>query len=169
MRNVARNTVRLAGVAVVVGWLLLLRPAGLGGPATYVIVSGDSMLPNLKGSDLVVTHGHDTYKPGDVVAFRVNGQHVIHRIVGGNGTDGYETRGDNNAASDPWRPTNADIAGESRYVVPGGGRPIGLLRQDPLLLACLGGGLALFLTLSRRGKAENPPRHLDRPAEVFAP
>jgi signal peptidase len=149
MGQVARNTFRLVAVALLVGWFLVLRPAGLGGPATYVIVSGTSMLPNLHSSDLVVTHRRDTYQAGDMVAFRVNGNHVIHRIVGGNGVDGYETRGDNNPAIDPWRPTDADIAGESRYVVSGGGHPIEWLRQDPFVLASLGGAFALFLMLRR--------------------
>lgn len=169
MARVTRTALRLAAAAAVVGWFLLFRPLVLGGPATYVIVSGRSMLPTLQGSDLVVTHQRDTYQAGDVVAFRIDGNYVIHRIVGGNGADGYETRGDNNPAIDPWRPTNADIAGESRYVVAGGGQPIQRLRQNPFLLACLGGAFALFLMLSRGpGTPEKPSRRPDRPTEVVA-
>ena len=161
MKPVVRNVIRFAAVVAVVGWLLLLRPTGLGGPATHVIVSGASMLPTLQDGDFVVTHDRETYQVGDVVAFRVGGKHVIHRIVGGNGATGYELKGDNNPAIDPWRPTDSDIAGESRYVVAGGGRLIGWLR-NPFLLACFAGSLALFLTLSRR--QSNP----DRPTEVPA-
>ena len=170
MSRVTRNALRLAAAAAVVGWILVFRPLGLGGPATYVIVSGRSMLPTLQGSDLVVTQHRDTYHPGDVVAFRVDGNYVIHRIVGGNGVDGYETRGDNNSAIDPWRPTNADIAGESRYVVAGGGHPIQQLRRNPFLLACLGGAFTLFLMLRRAsGAPEGTSRRPDRPTEVAAP
>jgi signal peptidase I len=157
MNPALRNAVRVAAVVAVVGWLLLFRPTGLGGPATYVIVSGTSMLPALQGGDLVVTHDRATYDVGDVVAFQVAGRHVIHRIVGGNGATGYELKGDNNPAIDPWRPTDADIAGESRFVVAGGGRLIGGLRQNPLLLACSAGSLALFLSLSRRRSEPDHP------------
>ena len=163
MNPVARNVVRFAAVVAVVGWILVFRPAGLGGPATYVIVSGRSMQPTLQGGDLVVTHDRENYQVGDVVAFRLDGQYVIHRIVGGNAADGYEMKGDNNPAIDPWRPTAADIAGESRFVVAGGGRPVEWLRHNPFLLACFAGSLALFLTLSRR--QSNP----DCPSEVPAP
>ncbi len=162
MNPVVRNVLRFAAGVAAVGWLVLFRPVGLGGPATYVIVSGTSMQPTLQGGDLVVTHDRDSYQVGDVVAFRLGGRHVIHRIVGGNGADGYELKGDNNPAIDPWRPTDSDIAGESRHVVAGAGHPIQWLRQSPLLLACLAGSLALFLALSRR--QSNP----DRPTEVPA-
>jgi signal peptidase I len=163
MNPVVRNVLRFAALAAVVAWVLLFRPAGLGGPATYVIVSGRSMQPTLHGGDLVVAHDRETYQIGDVVAFRVGGEYVIHRIVGGNGAAGYEMKGDNNPAIDPWRPTAADIAGESRFVVAGGARPIEWLRHNPFLLACLAGSLALFLTLSRR---QSDP---DRPTEVPVP
>ena len=157
MNPFVRNVLRFAAFVATVGWILLFRPAGLGGPATYVIVSGRSMQPTLQGGDLVVTHDRATYRVGDVVAFRLDGQYVIHRIVGGNGSEGYEMKGDNNPAIDPWRPTAADIAGESRFVVPGGGHPVEWLRHNPFLLACLAGSLALFLTLRRRQSNPDHP------------
>ena len=40
-----------------------------------------------------------------------------------------------------------------RYVFAGGGHPIQWLRQNPFLLACLGGSLALFLTAFVMGPA----------------
>jgi len=157
MRGVAKKVLRVAGVAAVVGWFVLLRPLALGGPASYVIVSGKSMLPTLEGKDLVLTHRQPGYERGDLVAYRVAGNLVIHRIVGGNGVDGYLMQGDNNPAVDPWRPTDADIAGIARFVVPSGGVPLEALRHDPLLLACFAGGAALFLTLWQRSKDTAAP------------
>jgi signal peptidase len=157
MRGVAKKVLRLAGVAAVVGWFVFLRPLGLAGPASYVIVSGKSMLPTLKAGDLVLTHRQSGYAPGDLVAYRVAGALVIHRVVGGNSVDGYLMQGDNNPAVDPWRPTDADIVGASRLVVPSGGVPLEALRHDPLLLACLAGGTALFLTLWQRSKDTAAP------------
>ena len=157
MRGVAKSVLRLAGVAALVGWFLFLRPAGLGGPAGYVVVSGKSMLPTLEAGDLVLTERHATYGAGDLVAYEVKGKLVIHRVVGGNGVDGYQMQGDNNDAIDPWRPTDSDITGKARLVVPRGGIPIETLRNDPLLLACLAGGLALFLCLVRGSKTPATP------------
>jgi signal peptidase len=116
------RVIRLAGwaalVAVVTAWAIFLRPAFLGGPATYVIVAGHSMEPTLHPGDLVLTQRQRTYRRGDVIAYRIMkgqpgaGNLVIHRIVGGSPGDGYVTRGDNRSYRDPWRPTTADIAGK---------------------------------------------------------
>lgn len=157
MGRTAKKVLRLLGVAAVVGWFAFLRPLALGGPASYVIVSGKSMLPTLETGDLVVTHRQSGYEAGDMVAYRVAGKLVIHRIVGGNGVDGYLMQGDNNPAVDPWKPTDAEIAGTAGLVVPSGGVPLEKLRHDPLLLACLAGGAALFLTLRQRSKDTAAP------------
>jgi signal peptidase I len=120
--------VRLAAWAVfvagVVTWALFFRPQVLGGPATYLIVSGRSMEPRLHAGDLVVATRQRTYRPGDVIAYHIPknqagaGALVIHRIVGGSSRDGYVTRGDNRSYRDPWRPRPADIAGKMRLHAP---------------------------------------------------
>jgi hypothetical protein len=58
---------------------------------------------------------------------------VIHRVVGGDATDGWITRGDNRDTPDIWRPRAGDIVGTVRGIVPQGGTwlmkglsPIGL-------------------------------------------
>jgi signal peptidase len=105
-------------VALVAAWAVFLRPAFLGGPATYVIVAGRSMEPTLRTGDLVVAFREPTYRRGDVIAYRIMknragaGTLVIHRIVGGSARDGYVTRGDNRRYRDPWHPKPADIAGK---------------------------------------------------------
>jgi signal peptidase I len=114
--------IRLAGwgvvVAVVAAWSIFLRPAFLGGPATYVVVAGRSMEPTLRAGDLALARRQHTYRRGDVIAYRIMKNHagagtlVIHRIVGGSSRDGYVTRGDNRSYRDPWRPKPADIAGK---------------------------------------------------------
>jgi signal peptidase I len=119
---------RAAGTAVfavsVVAWALFFRPAALGGPATYLIVSGHSMEPALHAGDLVVARRQDTYRRGDVIAYHIMknqagaGALVIHRIVGGSSRDGYVTRGDNRSYRDPWRPRPVDIAGKMSLRVP---------------------------------------------------
>ena len=119
---------RLAGwvvvVAIVVAWSITLRPGFLGGPATYLIVSGDSMEPTLDAGELVLARRQQTYRRGDVIAYRIMknqagaGAIVIHRIVGGSALDGWVTRGDNRSHRDPWRPKAVDIAGKMDMHVP---------------------------------------------------
>lgn len=109
---------------VVVFWFVALRPQGLGGPAGFVLVSGDSMLPTMHTSDLVIVHEHDTYAKGDVIAYHVPepdpaaGAQVIHRIVGGSARDGYVVQGDNRTAPDIWHPKPKDVIGSEWVHIP---------------------------------------------------
>ncbi len=142
----------IAGLLLVV-WFLLLGPAFLGGPATYVLVSGESMEPTLHGGDLAVLRQQDDYGAGDIVAFRVPkgepgaGAIVIHRVVGGSPEGGFLMQGDNKDAPDRWSPTEDDILGKKWFSVPGGGRFLAYL-QSPLLLAALAASTVVFLVLS---------------------
>jgi signal peptidase I len=111
-------------VAVVAAWAIFLRPAVLGGRATYVIIAGHSMEPTLHTGDLALVRRQLTYRPGDVIAYRIMknqagaGRLVIHRIVGGSARGGYVTRGDNRSYRDPWRPKPTDVAGKMEVRVP---------------------------------------------------
>lgn len=155
------HVVLVAAGALLVAWFLVLSPAFLGGPATYVRVSGDSMEPALHAGDLVVARAQSSYGPGDVVAFRPprhnSGQSavVLHRIVGGSAEDGFITQGDNNKPPDPWRLSQRDILGEMWFSVPLAGRLLAFL-QSPLLSAGLASGFAVFLVLSGDAKEKRP-------------
>jgi len=152
-------------LAALVAWLLLLRPTGLGGPATYIVVSGKSMEPTLWDGDLVVLKKQDSYTTGDVVTYEVPGDGpgagtlVIHRITGGD-SNGYITQGDNRDKVDDWRPTADDVRGELSFTVPRAGRALGSIRE-PATAASLAGGLTVFLVLL--GK---PRRREDEPSEA---
>jgi signal peptidase len=153
------------------GWFLYLRPAAIGGPASYVVVSGVSMEPHLHTGDLVILHTAKRYRIGDVVAFRVPagqqgaGSLVIHRIIGGDAATGFVMQGDNKDQPDPWRPTGADILGRSWMEFPGSGRLLLLLREPPVLGAVLGGlvGFWIFTSGSSRLRSPSPPRRIGRP------
>jgi signal peptidase len=153
MRTVTRAAISLALLGVLAGWFLLLRPTLLGGPASYVIVYGESMEPTLHSSDLAVLQKRSDYGPGDIIAFRVpedefgDGGMIIHRIVGGNAEEGYIVQGDNKERPDFWRPTDDDILGGMWFSIPGGGRVLAFLRQ-PLILGSVVGGLGMLSVLS---------------------
>ncbi|MHB8959717.1 MAG: signal peptidase I [Candidatus Limnocylindrales bacterium] len=144
---------RLATIALVGVWFVLLRPVALGGPAGYEIVAGHSMEPLLHTGDLVVTQSQAVYHVGDLVVFRVPsgqlgaGSSVVHRIVGGDGTGGFTTKGDNNPSADPWHPRASDIIGRSWIQLPGSGAWLLVLRK-PLVLAAILGGLFGFWFLT---------------------
>ena len=126
-------------------WFLLLRPGFLGGPASYLIVSGTSMEPTLRHDDLALLRKQGSYEEGDIVAFRVEGGMVIHRIVDET-ADGFVTQGDNKNSIDPWSPTADDIVGRLWFSIPGGGRFVHLLRQ-PLPLGALAGAFGMLMVL----------------------
>jgi len=130
-------------VAMCLTWVLLLRPGFLGGPASYIMVSGVSMEPTLRSGDLVVVRKQESYTTGDLVAFDVKGGVVIHRIVGGSAEEGFVVQGDNKRRPDSWRPRAEQVRGSMWFRAPGGGRAIAFLRQ-PLVLAALLAGLGTF-------------------------
>ena len=162
MPTVTRAAITLALLGLLLGWFLLFRPSALGGPASYIMVSGPSMEPVLHGSDLAVTRKQDSYAIGDIVAFRVpkgepaEGGMVIHRIVGGNAEEGFVMQGDNKNAPDLWRPTADDVVGRMWFRVPRAGLFLTFLRQ-PLALGAVVGGIGTLLVLSGGSGKPSPP------------
>jgi signal peptidase len=158
--------VRLAGwavvVAIVAAWAIFLRPESLGGPTTYLIVSGHSMEPTLHAGELVVAGRQRTYRRGDVIVYRISkgqagaGELIIHRIVGGSSRAGYVTRGDNRSYRDPWRPRPVDIAGKMNVHVP----RLGMLPvfSHTLVGMAFIAALAGFLVLCGGTKSPRPRR-----------
>lgn len=165
--------VAFAGLAL--AWFVLLRPVPLGGDASYQIVTGTSMEPQLRGGDLVIAHVQDVYEISDVIVFRVpagqqgEGSLVVHRIMGGDPTAGFVVQGDNKSEPDQWRPKEPDIVGQSWLEVPGGGNVLLIFRR-PLVLAALLGGLAgfWFLTSGTGGPASGTTTKPPRPGRRLA-
>lgn len=147
-----RNLSLLLVVAACAGWFVFLRPTVLGGPASYVWVSGTSMLPTLVSGDFVFLQASDDYKTGEIVAYRVPkgdpgaGALVIHRIAGGNAEDGFVMKGDNKKAPDAWRPKAGDVLGHLSVSIPGVGAYIAAIR-NPAVFAPLAAGITVFLIL----------------------
>src|SRR5262249_55845956 len=158
-RRRARRAIELGfGAAFLLVWMLLLRPSSLGGPATYVIIRGDSMLPGYHSGDLVVLQATAAYGPGDAIGYRVPdaevgaGQVVVHRIVSGDGGLGYTMEGDNNPAPDPWSPKGGNVVGRVWLLLPGLGRVI-VIAHQPAVAGALAGGLPVMGVVARA-----PPR-----------
>ncbi|HLS46841.1 MAG TPA: signal peptidase I [Ornithinicoccus sp.] len=147
---------------LVLGWALSLRPVALGGPATYVVVTGQSMEPTYHDGDLVVLRAQDAYAVDDVVTFAVPegipgaGALIIHRIIGGT-EEAFAVQGDNNPRPDEWTPSEGEILGAQWFSVPSGGK---LLREamNPAALAAAAGGFITMLVLLK--PAPSRPREM---------
>ena len=153
----------LAILVSAVAWTFTLRPQALGGPSSYVMVRGESMVPTYHTGDLVILHRQAAYEPGDIVAYRVPsgdvgaGTVVIHRIVGGSGGSGFVVKGDNNPVPDDWRPRDADVVGKAWFVLPRMGTLLAFLHA-PLPLASLAAGAAVALIAFPAGTDRKAPR-----------
>ncbi len=168
----SRRLSSLAGTLLLVvmfgAWFSLFRPVSLGGPATWIVIRGSSMLPTYDTGDLVVMHAASAYSVGDIVAYRVpsgeigEGHVVVHRLVGGS-PDGFEAVGDNNDALDPWLPTSADILGRPWITLPGVGRVITWLHQ-PAILAALATAVMVSLLVGRTPPSDDHERRRRRTA-----
>lgn len=136
--------------AVVAAWFTILRPTALGGPASFVLVTGCSMCPTYSPGDIVVTERQTSYRPGDIVAYRVPapdpaaGHIVIHRIVGGTAAAGFVMEGDHNHWADPWSPHASSIVGRAVVRLPGAGYVLTWVR-DPALVAATAATVAFCL------------------------
>jgi signal peptidase len=145
---------------LLLAWFVELRPAFLGGSATYVMVSGSSMEPGLHDGDFIVASKADEYDVGDVIAFKIPegdagaGSMVIHRVIGGNGETGYRTQGDNRPEQDLWTPTDADVQGERMFLIPKAGVVVTALRS-PLVIALVAGALVFLVVALDRSKKED--------------
>jgi signal peptidase len=142
MAILKRHALTAATVLAAVVWFVALRPASLGGPATYVIVHGTSMTGTLNSGDLVMSSAQPHYSVGDVIVYHVpdgpgKGDLIVHRITGGDAT-GYVTKGDANSSPDPWRPAASDIAGKLTVRVPGFGQFFVLTHNPPVIGAIWG-------------------------------
>jgi signal peptidase I len=134
-------------VLVLLGiWFVTVAPTAIGGPAAYIEVSGHSMDGTYLTGDLVVTRAQDSYAKGDIVAFEASGGQVIHRIIGGNGTEGYTLQGDNNPDPDPWHPTDAEVVGTEWIHLPGKAWLLHLPR-NPTFAGVTAGVLTLLVLL----------------------
>jgi signal peptidase I len=139
----------LLTIAAIAAWFVVLRPTALGGPASYIFVSGESMEPTLETGDLVVLQRAEGYAVGDVIAFEIPegspgaGALVIHRIIGGSADEGFVMQGDNKPAPDEWQPTEDLVAGRLWVHIPGAGNAVAWLKQ-PAIFGSAAAALVVF-------------------------
>ena len=152
----AKRVVHWVLLGLLAGLLYVSWPQSLGGSVAYVQVSGHSMDGTYKSGDLVIVRRQSHYSVGDIVAYKIPkgefgaGAQVIHRIIGGNGTIGFVTKGDNRKVKDDWHPRTSDVVGHAWLRVQGAGVWMARLAQ-PLPMGVLCGGLTLFVMVLPSG------------------
>jgi signal peptidase I len=155
-----RRLLQLLVVIFFLIWFQWFRPLFLGGPTSYIIVSGISMEPTMYTGDLAILQKQQRYQVGDVVAFQVPGGNVIHRIIGGSAEEGFILQGDNKNGPDPWFPKPEHILGKLWVHLPGVGHHIARL-QEPVPIAVLT-ALLLFGSMAGAGKGSAGSRRRKR-------
>jgi signal peptidase I len=176
LRGAFERTNKSAGIALAIlvclFWAQYLRPQSLGGRASYVLVSGKSMLPRYHTGDLVLVERQPSYHVGQLIAYRVPkgdpmaGAQVIHRIVGGDARNGFIVRGDNRTAPDVWRPKPRDIVGAKALRIPNAVLILQFFRT-PLFLALLAACFVFVQVLvGRGGEPEGAEKRDDENAEL---
>jgi signal peptidase I len=136
-------------VMVAVGWFLFAPPI-LGGSTGYAIITGSSMVPEVRPNDLVVLRARPTYRVGDVVAYRsaTLDTIVLHRIVGER--EGLVVmKGDNNSWTDVDHPAEGDLIGEEWFRIPALG---GALRRPWFVFAFVTALLLAGTALAAEGR-----------------
>lgn len=161
MKLFGRQSSTIFGVlalALLAGIWVLFMPVQLGGQATYVIISGNSMEPGFHFGDLVIVRQEATYQIGDIVTYH-NAEldrNVIHRIIGLE-PGHFTLKGDNNSWIDSYHPTPDEIIGKLWIFAPGMGKAIEWTRSPinmAFIIAIMGGVLmsSALTNQPQRGK-----------------
>src|SRR5699024_9769264 len=146
-------------VLFLIAMSLFAGPREIGGPASYVVVTGSSMEPTYSDGDLVIARNHDSYDIDDVIVYDVPDEHefsVVHRVIGE--SDGhYITKGDNRDEPDGWEISDDDVFGSVSRHIPRGGAAIRFLRRPPVVFGLvLGLGVLAFYKPDSKGRSKKP-------------
>lgn len=142
------QTARRILAACIVAAIAATMVALASGKIAYEVTEGVSMLPLYHTGDLVIVEKDSYYQLGQIIAYEGGGNGhttVLHRIVGGDASQGFIVKGDNNQSTDPTTPGVSQIIGKAIVHVP----KVGRLIQNPLTrgliaLLLMGGLVILF-------------------------
>ena len=153
---VANNFIMIILAVILVAIWIAFAPITVGGQASYVIVTGISMLPGFHTGDLAIMKAASIYNVGDVVVYYepASGEKIIHRIIEVK-VDRYIMKGDNNTWIDPHSPTNDEIIGKLWIHIPKLGLTLQKLRS-PINMAFIVGILGGVFMIEQDKK---PKKH----------
>jgi len=127
----SRENLRLTLIFIFIAAILWLvfSPVQLGGVTSYVVITGNSMEPDFKIGDLILTRKNPIYQVDQRVVYdNPKVGHVFHRIIDRD-NDLFILKGDNNDWIDSYHPGSSEIIGKFWFSIPGGGSVITKLRE----------------------------------------
>jgi signal peptidase len=152
MKNSPGRTLQAVLLLIIFAALLWMGfgPVQLGGPVSYIIISGNSMEPDFQVGDLVLARKNIFYQLNDQVVYNhPKVGYVFHRIVAKD-HDTFILKGDHNDWQDSHQPTGAEVLGKYWFMVPGAGEWIRALRKPvyftglAISIAVIIGAILLF-------------------------
>lgn len=144
----------LANVTMIVKGLINPNKVPSIGGYSPLIVMTDSMFPDIKSGDLIITKAADAkdVKVGDVISFfdpDGSGTSVLtHRVVELVEEDGklfFRTKGDANNSEDPSLAPAENLIGLYQSKINGAGNVAMFLQSTPGLIVCIGVPLVLLV------------------------
>lgn len=155
--------VLLAGITLTAVW------ANASHRLSYVVTNGASMRPLYRAGDLVVVAKKNSYRVGDIVAYRNGHSTVLHRIIGGDAS-GFSIKGDSNQSVDPLEPAGRQLIGRAILHIPAGGRWLRRVLSPPVGIAAvvLLAGTGGAARRRRRGRRQRMPTGTTTPSSSAA-
>ena len=153
----------LAGATLVIvalAWIFF-APHPLGGQASYVMITGNSMEPVYHTGDLVIVRNADLYSVGDIVTYwdPLLGRYVIHRIISQT-LDRFILKGDHNTWFDSYQPTTQEIIGKAWLYLPSVGKFVVWIRNPWIITLVIGSTVAIVMAvLLTRSKNKKKRKH----------
>jgi signal peptidase I len=142
-------------LVVALAWLVW--PAALGGSTSLVVVAGASMEPTYHTGDVLIVKRRAP-SVGDVIVFTMpkrDGQ-IVHRVLERRDDGTMLVQGDNRSTPDLPLPTDADVVGVVRALIPQGWIVVKLL-TSPLVLGVGAGSVVLARAVRRHQTPLDPP------------
>ncbi|MBT5775412.1 MAG: hypothetical protein HOH95_13680 [Dehalococcoidia bacterium] len=137
---------------------LLFTPASLGGPFSYVLITGDSMSPAVDDGDIVLLRRAPDYDVGQIVAYR----HpelgvVVHRIAEELGAS-FVVKGDNRNIADRHQPTRDEVIGANVGTIGGAGSVLRALQSPRNAVILIVGAIGLGMVTRTPDDSTRRPR-----------
>jgi signal peptidase len=88
----------------------------LGTKHFLITIESNSMEPTFYRGDVVIVKKENNYQQGDIIAFLVDSEIYVHRIVAAG--EQYRTKGDRNVAPDLFLVERQNILGKVVFIVP---------------------------------------------------
>ena len=139
-------TITVLVVIPIVVFTFITAKTSLLGIKSFVVLSG-SMQPTLSVGSVIYTQMQNSYKKGDIIAFKQGDVNVTHRIASVNSDGTFTTKGDANNTKDSTTVSQNDVFGKNVFFLPYLGRAIVFLKTPLGFFSTIFFPIAVFIVL----------------------